>query len=171
MKHIAIDGPSEKYTVAEASNENFEELFELYRSNREYFEYFSLEPAKERLYRDMTMLPDGCSAAQKHFLTFRRGGRPIALLDLIESYPDDDTCYIGLFMVRAELSGRGIGTDIIGELCDSLKKAGFKALRLAYGKRYEKAAGFWTKNGFVPVREAELEEYGELIVAEKSLIP
>ena len=160
---------SARWRVVRADPVRFEELFELYRSSREYFDYFSLDATKERLYRDMTMLPDGCSSEQKHFLAYYDNGVLTAILDLIEGFPSARICYIGLFMVSAGLAGCGVGTAVITELCAALSRLGFEAVRLAYGKQYAQAAHFWTKNGFVPLREAVDDEYGRLIVAQKDL--
>lgn len=162
---------SSLYRAEEAAPSRFRELYGLYASNPGYFEYFDIEPSEERLYRDMTMRPDGCIEEQKHFIAYldRETGRPAALLDLIEGYPEEDICYIGLFMVDAALSGRGTGTAIITELCAELKSLGFAEIRLAYGREYMPGKAFWTKNGFVPFREAELEEYGKLFVARREL--
>lgn len=158
---------SESYRVLPAVQVDFDALFALYRSNASYFSYFSMEPTEERLRRDMTMLPDGCAPGQKHFLVYLDGDVPIALIDLIAGYPDATACYIGLFMVHADRTRRGVGTRIIHELCSTLASLGYENVRLAYGKHYEWAKSFWTKNGFSPLREGFLDEYGELIVAQR----
>ena len=168
MPRIITEKLSESYHVYDASLTDPEKLYSLYRSNQFYFDYFSIEPTVERLQRDMTMLPEGCDRCQKHFLAYC-DDLPEAILDIIEGYPTENTCYIGLFMVKHELTGKGVGTKIITELCSALAGFGFKAVRLAYGKHYERAVHFWTKNGFVPVKEALLDEYGELIIAERKL--
>ena len=168
MTRIVPEMLSARFRVCDAAHADADEIYALYRSDREYFEYFSLDPTRERLTEDMTMLPEGCAAEQKHFLVYYDDGM-VALLDLIEGYPDERTCYIGLFMVDSARSRRGIGSGIISELCEALSDAGFDAIRLAYGKRYAPGVRFWSKNGFVPLKEAELPDYGELIVAERKL--
>ena len=160
---------SERYRVIRAELSDVNMLYQLYLSQRQYFEYFSLEPSKERLIEDMTMKPDGCREDQKLFLAYYQEDQPVALLDLIEGYPSEKECYIGLFMVDAALAGHGIGTGIVTELCDALGRTGYQAVRLAYGKHYAHGKHFWTKNGFSPVKEAVHPVYGELIVASRSL--
>ena len=169
MRMIEPASLSRRYRVADAAQADFGEVYRLFCSEKHYFEYFSLPMSEEQLRRDMTLLPDGCTEDQKYFLAYYDGGTMIALLDLIDGYPTDRTCYIGLFMVDADHARRGIGTAIITELCAALDALGYEALRLAYGKDYRQAVHFWTKNGFIPQREAELEEYGALIVAERAL--
>lgn len=165
---IIPEALSSHYHVRRAAEEDIEALFTLYRSHRHYFDYFAIDATRERLREDMTMLPDGCREDQKHFLSYD-DDVPVAILDLIEGYPTEGTCYIGLFMVTAERCDSGIGSGIISELCEALKERGFQAVRLTYGKRYDRAVHFWTKNGFVPVKEALHPVYGELIVAEREL--
>lgn len=169
MKRITARQLSDTYRVIEADQADFEALFALYRSNQSYFDYFSLPLTREHLRKDMTILPDGCHREQKRFLVYCDQKRPVAILDLIEGYPDDKTCYIGLFMTATELHGRGVGSEIITALCGALNDCGYDAVRLAYGKRHLPAVRFWTKNGFVPMREANHEEYGELIVAQRNM--
>ena len=169
MTRIIPDKLSHSFRVVRMEPDSAGELTELYSSNSYYFEYFSIEPTEERLREDMTILPDDCGSEQKFFLAYYDGDRPVAILDLIEGYPSADVCYIGLFMVSAELTGRGLGARVITELCEALKSMGFCWVRLAYGKYYERAARFWTKNGFVPMREAVHEVYGDLIVAQREL--
>jgi len=162
---ITTDALSHSYCVKDAAVCDFEALYALYRSNGAYFKHFSIDPTREELRGDMTVLPEGCAMEQKHFFAYCDGDEPLAILDLIEGYPDERTCYIGLFMVDAARSGEGAGTRIVTELCAALRDLGFDELRLAYGKHYPHGAHFWTKNGFLPLREAELDKYGELIVA------
>ena len=171
MEHISAAALSVVYRAVEVGPPDAEGLYELYRSNEYYHSYFSLDGSIDELIRDMTMLPDGCTADQKRFIAYYDGDSPVALLDLIEGYPDERTCYIGLFMVREGLHGRGIGSRLVGELCTALADCGYGKVRLAYGRDYAKAVSFWNKNGFVPVKEAVHEVYGELIVAERELIP
>ena len=169
MTKIKPETLSSSFRVIQTDVSHADALYPLYCSNRQYFDCFQITPTRDRLITDMTMLPDGCREEQKHFLIYCDGGSPIALLDLIESYPEDEICYIGLFMVDTAHSGRGVGSGIIRELCTALEELGFKELRLAYGKHYAHAAYFWTNNGFAPIKEAFLEEYGELIVAQRIL--
>ena len=55
----------------------------------------------------------------------------VAVLDLIERYPQDDTAYIGFFMTKKERQGYGLGSTFIGELMDELRREKFCKVRLA----------------------------------------
>ena len=92
----------------------------------------------------------------------------MAILDLIDGYPDSDTGFIGFFMMNRQLQGRQIGTRIIQELCLYLKETGLKRVLLGIDKENPQSNAFWAKNGFSVIREVEQEE-GTILVAEKGL--
>ena len=92
----------------------------------------------------------------------------VAIMDLIDGYPDGDTAFIGFFMMNRQLQGRQIGTSIIQELCMYLKETGLKRVLLGIDKENPQSNAFWTKNGFSVIREVEQEE-GTILLAEKCL--
>ena len=68
---------------------------------------------KEGVREDMEALPPGKTYEDKYFLGYYDGKRLIAIMDLIDGYPDDSTLYIGLSMTNMTIQGKGIGTSII----------------------------------------------------------
>lgn len=84
----------------------------------------------------------------KFFVGFYEAEQLVALLDLIVGYPDAETAYIGWFMMRAELQGKGIGSSIVAEILSFLEKESFCCVELGYIKGNEQAEHFWRKNGF-----------------------
>lgn len=84
----------------------------------------------------------------KFFVGFYEAEQLVALLDLIVGYPDAETAYIGWFMMRAELQGKGIGSSIVAEILSFLEKEHFCCVELGYIKGNEQAEHFWRKNGF-----------------------
>ena len=70
------------------------------------------------------------------------------MLDLIERCPRNDTVLIGFFMTRKERQGCGLGTALIGELLDELRRESFRAVRLAVDRGNPQSLAFWEKNGF-----------------------
>lgn len=55
-------------------------------------------------------------------------------MDFIIAFPQEDTIYIGLFMVDVKESKKGVGSKIIEESLAAFKKEGYKKVRLAYMK-------------------------------------
>lgn len=143
-------------------------LERLCRSNPLYYRCIGEEPDAEALREMLSLLPPGKDPDSKYFVGFYKNERLLAVLDLIDGYPDGQTAYIGFFMVDAARSGRGLGTALIGELCEYLRAAGFSRVRLAYGVNNPQAARFWTKNAFVPLRRVE-HSFGQMIAAERDL--
>ena len=92
----------------------------------------------------------------------------VAILDLIDGYPEPDIGYFGFFMMNAALQGKQIGSAIIQGVCAFLKRIGKTAVRLAIAKDNPQANHFWKKNGFVVIKEADKEGW-TVLVAEKKL--
>ena len=122
------------------------------------------------IYEDLTLLPSDKTGDDKYFVGFfDKSRRMIAVLDLIDGYPIEDTAYIGFFMVDAKESGKGIGSNLINEICENLLVLGFNSVRLSYGKSNPQASHFWQKNHFTALKEANHDKYGSLIVAKRIL--
>ena len=77
----------------------------------------------------------------------------VAVLDLILDYPQEGTAYLGFFMTKKAVQGRGIGSALIGELLNELRKADCKKARLAVDRGNPQSKAFWEKNGFALMGE------------------
>lgn len=80
-------------------------------------------------------------------------GRLVAVLDLITSYPDAKSAFIGWFMVDGELQKQGIGSRIIADVRAALKGWGFTNIELGCVKENVEAISFWEGMGFKPTGE------------------
>lgn len=93
----------------------------------------------------------------------------IAVMDLISGYPNEETAYIGFFMVNQQVQKKGVGTAVIREVCQFLKQIGFSYIRLAYVKGNPQSEAFWIKNNFESTgREAETRGC-KVVVMQKNL--
>ncbi|HFU4519065.1 TPA: GNAT family N-acetyltransferase [Streptococcus suis] len=122
---------SNHYQVRKLTDADLEQVLALYQTNPLYFEHFPPLPSLESLANDLVDCPPGKELSDKYFLGFWDKERLVAILDLIDGYPTEDTCYIGLFMVDAHFSGQGLGSKIIAELLPQLATR-FKKVRLGY---------------------------------------
>lgn len=52
----------------------------------------------------------------------------IAIMDMVFAFPDDETVYIGLFMVDHDVQGYGIGSIIIEEYAEYIRTLGKKTI-------------------------------------------
>ena len=136
--------------------------------NDQYYRYCGKQPSRELILHDLRITPPNTSADAKYYVGFYDGEILVAILDLIDGYPDSETAFVGFFMMNRQLQGRQIGTSVIQELCLYLKETGLKRVLLGIDKDNPQSNDFWAKNGFSVIREVEQEE-GAILVAEKGL--
>ncbi|HEL9629212.1 TPA: GNAT family N-acetyltransferase [Streptococcus suis] len=158
---------SSRFQVRKLTEADLEQVLALYQTNPLYFEHFPPLPSLESLANDLVNCPPGKSLSDKYFLGFWDKNNLVAILDLIDGYPTEDTAYIGLFMVDANRSGQGLGSRIMAELLPQLA-TWFKKVRLGYVESNPQSSYFWSKVGFYPTGEIKemagrrivLSEYG-----------
>lgn len=124
-----------------------EEVLSLYLGNPQYFHYCPPFPDINSVICDITCAVPGYEE-KKEFCGYFEDGRLCAVLDLLYEYPDKDSVWAGLFMMREDLSNRGIGSEMIRQLCEKLSGS-FRVVRLGYVKNNPQAESFWKKCGFI----------------------
>ena len=139
---------SQKSAVRPLTAADVDEILALCAWNEQFYRYHPPLATEESILEDMTALPPGKCEEDKHYLGFFGGETLVAVLDLIEHYPQGDTAYIGFFMTKKERQGRGLGTALIGELLDELRREKFRKVRLAIDRGNPQSRAFWEKNGF-----------------------
>ena len=117
----------------------------------------------------MKALPPKKEAADKYYVGYYDGGKLIAVMDLILAYPDTETAFIGFFMTDVSVQGRGVGSIIIRDLCDSLKTCGFSGIRLGWVRGNPQAEHFWRKNGFIATGVTYDTDRYTVVVAQRDL--
>lgn len=122
--------------------------YRLCRSNPLYYRWYPPLVTEESIREDMRALPPGKAAEDKYYVGYFDGERLIAVLDLIDGYPDPETAWIGLLITDAAVQNAGVGSGIVGELCRYLSEQGFSRVRLCWAEENPQAAHFWHKNGF-----------------------
>ncbi len=159
---------STQYHVRPMKDADADAILEFCFQNDPYYRYCGNQPSRELILHDLHITPPNTSADAKYYVGFYDGDILVAVMDLIDGYPDSDTAFIGFFMMNRHLQGRQIGTRIVQEVCIYLKETGLKSVLLGIDKENPQSNHFWAKNGFSVVREVEQEE-GTILVAEKSL--
>lgn len=160
---MEIERLSSRYAVRALGEVDAEAVYRFCARHEQYYRYCAAEPSLEQVRRDMTLLPEGVTPEQKHYLGFFDGDAMAAVMDIIMAYPDEASCYIGFFMVNHGLQGRGMGSGIISEAAARLGAAGVKRLRLAIARDNPQANHFWRKNGFQVVREVDMGGWMALV--------
>lgn len=160
---------SAQYQVRRITEEDLPELLALAQGNPTYYEHMHEQPGLESLRTDLTKLPPRTTPEDKYFLGFYQNGQLCAALDLILRYPNPETAFIGWFILRKDLQGKGTGTAIINELFSFLKTQEFPYVRLCYVKGNPESRAFWEKNRFTPTGvEPEGDGY-TMVVMQRAL--
>jgi ribosomal protein S18 acetylase RimI-like enzyme len=99
----------------------------------------------------------------------------VALLDLLDGYPDDRTWYLGQIFIAPAARGAGLGTRLIEELCARVRIAGGAALRLAVVAVNTDARRLYDRLGFAHVARRQRTTWNGVVqdvdVLERSLLP
>ncbi|HFI0401741.1 TPA: GNAT family N-acetyltransferase [Streptococcus suis] len=159
---------SNHYQVRKLVDADLEQVLALYQTNPLYFKHFPPLPSLESLANDLVDCPPGKELTDKYFMGFWDKNQLLAVLDLIDGYPTEDTAYIGLFMVDSRLAGQGLGSKIIAELLSQLATH-FKKVRLGYVESNPQSSHFWSKVGFCPTGEVKEIAGKTIVIAEHAL--
>lgn len=168
MKNIQIEKLSGTYIIRRLTDADVPMLYAWMLRNDQYFKYCGGSTTPERVRQDLTLCPPGTTPAQKHYVGFFDADTLVAVMDLIDGYPDADTAFIGFFMMNKDLQGQGTGTMIVREVLAALRALGYTAVRLGIDKENPQSNHFWRKNGFAVLREAA-QERGIVLLAERRL--
>lgn len=111
--NVALLSPWNDHLQTEA---DVPDILDLYLKNTEYFKHCPPNPSRETVKEDLAALPPAREAADKYFIGIFDGNFLVAVMDLIDRYPDNRTAFIGLFMVSKSYQRKGIGTYIVKAL-------------------------------------------------------
>ncbi len=148
---------------------DFKDIFELCKENTLYYEHCPPMVTEDSVRDDMVELPKNTDLSQKYYIGFYDDDKLIAVMDLIDGYPQEDIVFIGFFITKKAMQKQGIGMKIITEVCECLTEREFHYVRLAWVKGNPQAEHFWIKNGFVPIKETSSNSAPCVILAEKTL--
>ncbi len=160
---------STKYTVRKLAPEDAEQILALELENPMYFEFCPPAPTIGSVLEDMEALPPRKTYDDKFYIGFFQGEELISVMDLILRYPNEDTAFIGFFMMNKAFQGKGVGSDIVKETFKQLKEEGFTHVRLGFMKGNEQSRHFWLKNGFSPTGVETDNGQGIVVVMQKDI--
>lgn len=165
---IDISKISSHYDIRVLESSDVDEVLKICQQNTVFYKYTNACPTREHILDDMKATPPGIDMSEKYYFGFFANQEFIAVMDLIDGYPDRETAYIGFFMMNIDYQDKQIGTAIISETTDYLGSIGKKSVRLAIDKGNPQSTHFWKKNGFEMIKEVDVNGWTKL-VAEKSL--
>ncbi len=165
---INVPELSKKYEVRRLGDPDAESILDLCSGNPQFYRYCEAEPTIEEVLHDLHITPPNISMSDKYYVGFCEDKTIVAVMDLIDGYPNADIAYIGFFMMNPAYQGNQTGTAIIRDVTDYLRSIGKTAVRLAIDKGNPQSTHFWKKNGFQIISEVDVNGWTKL-AAEKQL--
>lgn len=165
---LTIKNMSKTYKVEKFTENDIETIYRLCQGNKLYYRYCQANISREQILSDIYLKPEGVNEDDKYYLGFFKNELLVAVLDILDDYPDEETCFIGFFMVNILYQGQGIGSEIIQSVLAYVKKIGKAKVRLGIDKENPQSKSFWKKNGFNLIKEVE-RSGGTILLAEKIL--
>lgn len=166
---MKIEDFSNDYQAKALHESDIDIIFSLCNSNPLFYRYHPPFVTKESILEDMKALPPNKAFDDKFYFGFFRNEKLVAIMDLILGYPNEQTAFIGLFMVDAEYQGQGVGSRIIEYCVGIMKQAGFNFIRLGIDKGNPQSERFWSKNKFVKTGEVKEQEHTTIILMERTI--
>ena len=146
---------SNTFDVRRLDIEDTDLIYNLSCKNKIFYKFHLPFVTRESIQEDIRALPPGKDYSDKYYVGFFEKETLVAIMDLILEYPTKDTAFIGLFMMSLEYQNKNLGSKIISESAEYLKRLGFNKIRLGVDKENLQSNAFWKKNGFAAVGESE----------------
>ncbi|GMG97010.1 hypothetical protein EN5CB1_18360 [Tepidimicrobium xylanilyticum] len=96
MKHI-----NNKFILEPVTDDLLKDVLNIYETNEEYFKIsMNGKPSIDSIIEDKNAMPPGLNFNNKKYKLISINGQYIGIIDYIMNYPDEDTVYIGLFIIH-----------------------------------------------------------------------
>ena len=161
---------SKQYKVRRLAEQDVSDIYLLCSRNKLYYRYCPPFVSEESIRGDMKALPPKVEPENKYYIGFYDKDALIGVMDLILGYPDEDTAFIGFFMMDILAQGKGKGSGIIDEVCAYLKESRIAKVRLGWVDGNAQSAHFWHKNGFIETGITSKTEDYTVVLAERTLL-
>ena len=145
---------SKSYHVRMLTERDIPLILALCEKNTQFYEHCPPFVTEESIRDDMCALPQRKmdEPQDKYYLGFFDDAEQlVAVMDFIDHYPTEQSCFIGFFMMERSVQGHGIGSRIITELCTYLHSLGYEYIRLGYVDGNKQSESFWKKNQFTDI--------------------
>ncbi|MBW4828304.1 MAG: GNAT family N-acetyltransferase [Clostridiaceae bacterium] len=149
MKYI-----ENKVVLKTVTKDLLKNVLKIYDTNEEYFKVsMNGKPSIESIIEDKNDIPPGSNLQNKNYKLISINGQDIGIIDYVMNYPDEDTVYIGLFIIHGDFHRQGYGSAFVEEFAINMRKRGYCRLRLGVLKENKNGFEFWTRMGFKVVKE------------------
>ena len=92
--------------------------------------------------------PISIAPVRKHVVGILRGNECVAIVDLLEDFPQPAEWYVGLLLLAPDERHHGLGTAIWNAMEAWLRLQGVRRIRLIVQEQNPHAAQFWQSVGF-----------------------
>jgi len=164
---IDISKLSNVYDIRRLDDSDVDGIRSLCLKNTQFYAYCEAEPTREQVLSDLRATPPGIALSDKYYFGFYQKETLIAVMDLVDGYPNPEVAFIGFFMMNRAFQGQGIGTAIIQEAAEYLKTTGKTAIQLAIDRGNPQSTHFWKKNGFTVIKEVDRNGRTALLAGKK----
>lgn len=96
----------------------------------------------------MESRPQRVEASRKHVIGFECGGALVAIVDVLEGFPDESDWYVGLLLLSPDARGHGLGSEIWKAVEAWIYAAGGRQAKLIVQEQNPDGAAFWRAAGF-----------------------
>jgi GNAT superfamily N-acetyltransferase len=150
---------SATYDVELISENNYEEVLQLYKDNMQYFDHLGIEPTIETVAQDAHRCPKDCDPSNKYFVVLRDPD-VVGAARIYLHYPRQDAVWIDFIMISSEMQGLSFGSEILRDMLDVFADCGFMWAEAGYVKGNRQAEKFWHRNWFVDLLTETREDDG-----------
>ena len=92
---IEISKISSSYDIRRLDDSDVDSILSFCQKNTQYYEYCEAEPTREQVINDLHMTPPGIGLSEKYYIGFYQKETLVAVMDLIDGYPEPDSAFIG----------------------------------------------------------------------------
>ncbi|GAB78478.1 Acetyltransferase (GNAT) family protein [Austwickia chelonae] len=93
-------------------------------------------------------LPPGVDLEMKRLLVIRDGNTVVGLVDVIDNYPDVDSCSVGIFLIEPGSRRQGLGRHMALRLAEELRRLGRKRVTATCPRDWAPGIAFLEHLGF-----------------------
>jgi GNAT superfamily N-acetyltransferase len=148
-----------EYEIKKITEDMYKVLYDLYKTNTEYFSYFGEhDMTLEDCVRDTHSLPPNTNVDQKFYIGFFRNNKLELIIDFYINFPEYNVIWIGLFMINGNLQRKGYGKYIINSFIQASKENGYLSIQLGVIEDNKEGLSFWKSFKFNEIRQKMMKE-------------
>lgn len=139
--------------IQKDNKEDLENVLNVYQANLNYFKLCGTEDvAIDTVLEDFNAIPEGVNENQNNFLLFFENNKPIAIMNYLVNFPNENAFYIGLLMIDGNEQGKGIGRKIYKYIESQMINEGMGRGQLGVLSNNDSALKFWEEMGYSKIK-------------------